>query len=168
MDTKDSTMMIVDKETGLIRGDYRPKDRRRKRPDEYAQVFLSNLCNYYNIRYALHPVIIEILKMMDQNNEIVLDIRKKKIIAQAIGSTPGSLNVMISELKSAGVLMHLEERGNYMVNPNLFGKGNWGKIVSLREKFHATIIDQQTGEKRTVNFEFNSEESDNVPDTNPE
>lgn len=148
---KEDKLMIVGSETGEVRGEYKPRKKKSVNPDKYVQIFIANLCMYNNIKFNLHPVILEILKLMDQNNEIVLDARRKNIISERTGYKTGSIEVMINQLRRDKVLIHLPEKGNYMVNPNYFGRGNWSKIISLRQKFEAVIMDSE-GNKRVVEF----------------
>lgn len=148
---KEDKLIIVGSETGEVRGEYKPRKKKASNPEKYVQIFIANLCMYNNIKFNLHPVILEILRLMDQNNEIVLDARRKNIISEKTGYKTGSIEVMINQLRQDKVLIHLPEKGNYMVNPHYFGRGNWNKIVSLRQKFEAVIMDNE-GNKRLVEF----------------
>ena len=72
-----------------------------------------------------------LLQIVNRNNEIILNMEIKKRIAEEYGLKVSSFDVFLSGLKKKNVIVQ-NGRGCYLLQPNLFGKGNWTDIKKLR------------------------------------
>jgi hypothetical protein len=107
------------------------KNIRHDNEPSYIKLYVSDLCKLNDIPKTGNAVLNELLRLTDYNNEIILNAGIKKRITEKLKIKKGSLDNNISKLKKHKILVNVE-RGIYMLNPNLFGKGKWEDIKKLR------------------------------------
>jgi len=97
----------------------------------FIKLYLKDMCKMYDIPKIGNNVLNELLKLTNYNNEIILNSSIKKRIEADLNLKKGMLDNNLAKLKKAKILKS-EERGIFLLNPNLFGKGNWHDINKLR------------------------------------
>lgn len=123
--------------------------------DTFIKLYIQDLGKLNNLQHKTMLVLFELIKTMDYQNEISVSIGKKKDICKVLdiyNSVKGELatNVVdqhITKLVKANLLFR-KDKGMYIVNANLFGKGKWTDIKSIRMK-----IDYNTKERK-INTEI--------------
>ena len=122
---------VVDHTTGEVRESSTTKVMRIPSEPPFIKLYLADMCKMHNIPKVGNNVLNELLKLTNYNNEIVLNSTIKKRIESELNLKKGMLDNNLTKLKKANILKS-EERGVYLLNPNLFGKGSWHDISKLR------------------------------------
>jgi hypothetical protein len=100
--------------------------------ENYIKVYLKHLTYLHSLPSGLDPLIYELLKLVDYKNRIVLNASIKKDIALSTKKSINTINQYISKLVKHSVILH-KDTGIYVLNPYIFGKGEWKDIIELRE-----------------------------------
>ena len=125
---------------------------RRYRGDEpnYIKLYLADISYMHGLPTTTSDVLNELLQYVTYGTqEIMLNSTAKKRIAEVAGMSSRTLDNRLQELAKSGII-HRVATGTYILNPYLFGKGDWKTISSLRNKnIHLQIIyDKNTGERK--------------------
>jgi hypothetical protein len=135
---------VVDMHTGEIIGNQLEKTTdifKRSDEDGFIKLYLNDLAKLSKVQHKAMLVLFELLKIMDYHNEISVSIGKKKDICKALdiynlvnGEKILGTNIVdqhIFKLIKIGLLMR-KDKGMYIANPSLFGKGKWNDIKEIR------------------------------------
>jgi hypothetical protein len=101
-----------------------------KEPD-YVKLYVADIMKLNNLPRNSGAVMNCLLRSMSYNNIIPAYAPIKRVICKELNIGMDSLNKAIDSLFKAGMLIRIE-RGVYMADPNLFGKGEWKNIKNLR------------------------------------
>lgn len=121
----------VNHETGELKKSSVMKQVKLPSEPPFIKLYLSDICKIYDIPRTGNNILNELLKLTNYNNEIILNSSIKKRIESDLDLKKGMLDNNLTKLKKANILKS-EERGIYLLNPNLFGKGSWHDINRLR------------------------------------
>lgn len=102
-----------------------------EREPEYIKLYLSDIARLKDLPKSAEDVLHLLLKSMSYKNIIPAYAPIKRMICAELGIKMDTLNKAIDRLYNAGILIRIE-RGIYMADPNLFGKGEWKNIKNLR------------------------------------
>lgn len=125
----------------------------------YIKIYLDDIAYLYNVPKAGSSLIFELFNYITYNtNELILNSSVKKKIATKIGITVPSLANLICSLVSKKILKRIDT-GIYMLNPYLFGKGDWQTLKQLRNENIELVIsyDCETNE-RTITTKIEEKE----------
>jgi hypothetical protein len=98
---------------------------------EYVKIYLADIMRLNNLPKSSEMLMNCLLKSMSYNNIIPAYAPIKRMICHELKISMDTLNKGIDNLYKAGILIRIE-RGVYMADPNLFGKGEWKNIKNLR------------------------------------
>lgn len=121
-----------------------------KEPD-YVKLYLSDIQMLNNLPKWTDRILHELLRLMNYRNQIVLNSSIKKEIASEFKVHIKTIDNALVMLVKQNVLIR-KDKGLYMGNPLLFGKGEWKDIRELRLTIH------YTKEGRTMSAEVVQEE----------
>ena len=118
----------------------------------YIKFYLQDIEKLYSLPGGSHRVIFALLKKLDFEGDINLNISvKRKIVASMGWKTVASLDNYISKyLMKNGIFTRIDV-GVYAPNPNLFGCGGWEDIYKRRTGWIKISYNGQ-GKKVTTNF----------------
>jgi len=105
----------------------------------FIKLYLQDLTSIHKCAKKEVDVLVELLKLCDYNNLISVHGATKKNICQLLqifqkdSEVPSvnSFNVILSRLVKKELLIK-KSTGQYLANPNLFGKGKWTDIREIR------------------------------------
>jgi len=97
----------------------------------FIKLYIKDMCKLNDVPKNANKILIALLEYVNYNNEIILSAGLKKRIAKELEITPPSLNNGISRLVKSELICSVE-RGIYLLNPNMFGKGKWKDIKELQ------------------------------------
>lgn len=97
----------------------------------YIKLYLDNLLYLKDLPAGLNTILLSLLKRMNYQNEVILNAGIKRIMSEEIKLSLSSINNAISKFVTAGILIRIE-KGVYLLNPHLFGKGEWANISKIR------------------------------------
>lgn len=139
-----------------------------KLPNEppYIKLYLDDIQKLYNL--PNNTILYELLKRMNFDGEIVLNASEKKKIAAVLDIKIQTIDNYLVKLKAADIFTS-EDKGTYVPNPNLFGKGDWLTILSRRKTYgkkqdksiNMSITYGEDGSK-TVKTQFTGTGDENV------
>jgi len=97
----------------------------------FIKLYIKDMCKLNDVPKNANKILLSLLEYVNYNNEIILNAGLKKRIAKELNITPPSLNNGISRLVKSELICSVE-RGIYLLNPNMFGKGKWKDIKELQ------------------------------------
>lgn len=148
-------------ETGEMTASEKTTKMRFSVEPSYVKLYLDCLLTFKNLSTSLNPILLETLKFMryaspdfkygGQTINITMGIKEE--IAFNTKVTVGRVNQALGDFVKTGVFKRLRN-GTFQVNPNLFGKGDWKDIKSLRSTFDFSTGDVLTEVTSENNVEF--------------
>lgn len=114
------------------------------REPDYIKIYVKDIVRFKDLPTGMDKVLLAIISTMGYNNIILTYMPVKKMIAKELKITISYVNKCISYFVKAGLLIRIE-RGIYLVDPELFGRGKWENINELRLSITYNI---KTGEKK--------------------
>lgn len=102
-----------------------------EREPAFIKMYVADLIRLKDLPKSTNDVLMSLLRSMSYKNIIPAYAPIKKLICSELGIKMVTLNTAIDKLYKAGILVRIE-RGIYMADPNLFGKGDWKNVKSLR------------------------------------
>ena len=139
----------INHETGEVKESTTVRAVKGEEPS-YIKLYLQDISYLYGLPATAGDLMHELLQYVTYGTqEIMLNSTAKKRIAEVTGMSPRTLDNRLQELAKSGII-HRVATGTYLLNPYLFGKGDWKTISSLRNKnIHLQIIyDKNTGERK--------------------
>lgn len=130
-----------------------------KLPSEppYIKLYLDDIQKLYDL--PNNTILYELLRRMNYDGEIVLNSSEKKKIAEKLSIKIQTIDNYLNKLKAADVFSSVA-KGTFLPNPNLFGRGDWLKILDRRKKYNnikLNVIYKPDGSK-TVETKFEEDE----------
>ncbi len=118
--------------------------RRTDGEGNFVKLYITDLGILNKLQHKAMMVLLELVKTMDYKNEISVSIGKKKDMCKELdiynlvkGEKVLGTNIIdqhITKLVKSGLLSR-KDKGMYIANPNLFGKGKWQDIKAIRMQF---------------------------------
>jgi hypothetical protein len=100
----------------------------------FVKLYLDGIQAIYKLNSSNHAVLNELLKITNYGGEIILNPAVKKRICAFLNTSVGTFDNTLLTLKRADIIRQ-KDRGCYMVNPELFGKGPWSEVYKDRAKY---------------------------------
>lgn len=101
-----------------------------KEPD-FVKLYLKDVIRLKDLPKNSENVLNLLLKSMSYKNIIPAYAPIKRMICSELNIPMNTLNKSIDNLYKSGILIRVE-RGIYMADPDLFGKGEWKDVKNLR------------------------------------
>ena len=127
----ESSETIVDSNSGEIVTSKSITKAIVEREPDFVKLYLADIQRLKDLPKNTDKVLHLLLKSMSYKNIIPAYAPVKRLICKELGISMDTLNKAIDNLYKAGVLIRIE-RGIYMADPQLFGKGQWEDIRGLR------------------------------------
>lgn len=138
----------------------------------FIKLYLADILYLNDLQTNQASLLFALLQKMNYDNEIVLNASLKRQIAEKLNVTVGTLDNNLSKF-CKGKILKRQDRGIYIANPNLFGKGQWHQIAQSRtanvdmtinytedgRTFKAVLQEQEAKEKEAKKTEVNKTES---------
>lgn len=100
--------------------------------EDFVMTFTKDLGYLKNLSKGEILVVMGFLKIVNRDNEIILNIAIKERICKEFDLNINSINPLISNLVKKKVIKKSDGRGIYILNTFLFGKGDWASVKKLR------------------------------------
>lgn len=125
----------------------------------YVKLYLDDIQKLYDL--PNNTILYELLRRMNFDGEIVLNSSEKKKIAAKLDIKVQSIDNYLTKLKATNVFDSVE-KGTYLPNPHLFGRGDWLKILDRRKKYNGIKLNvtYSADGSKTVETEFTGEEDE--------
>jgi hypothetical protein len=99
----------------------------------FVKLYLKDLTHLRDLPGWVSGILYELLKKMDYNNEIILNSTVKNRIAKELGVVSKTIDNALGKFVQKQILLR-QDKGIYLANPYLFGKGLWEDIEEIRMK----------------------------------
>jgi predicted transcriptional regulator len=129
----------INNETGEIKTQEEKKVIRIPKEDEYIKIYIKTIGILHNIPASADKILLEIIKYTSYNNRIILTKPVKQDIANNLNISLSRVNNYITTLIKKNILIR-KDRGMYILNPYIFGKGNWHDIYNLRKELRLDVV----------------------------
>ena len=129
----------INNETGEIKTQEEKKVIRIPKEDEYIKIYIKTIGVLHNIPASADKILLEIIKYTSYNNRIILTKPVKQDIANNLNISLSRVNNYITTLIKKNILIR-KDRGMYILNPYIFGKGNWHDIYNLRKELRLDVV----------------------------
>lgn len=120
---------------------------------DYVKVYLKDIIKVKDLPKGTSTVLFALLKRMTYNNDIVISAALRRAIGSEIGLVERTVKKGIEELVKADILIR-KDRGFYLFNPFLFGRGKWTDIRKIR----MTIDYGKSGKEIKTEFQYSENE----------
>lgn len=100
--------------------------------DDFVMTFTKDLGYMKNLSKGEIVVFFGLLQIVNNNNEIVLNTGIKERLSKNFEIKLESINQIIYTLSKKQMIQKTEDRGIYLLNTFLFGKGKWNDIKKMR------------------------------------
>ena len=131
---KHTVREIYDKETGELLTQEDIKDFTVSSEPAFVKLYLDGIQAIYKLNSSNHSILNELLKITSYGGEIILNSAVKKRICAYLNTSIGTFDNSLIALKKADIIAQ-KDRGCYMINPELFGKGAWSEVYKDRAKY---------------------------------
>lgn len=128
----EETTTEKDHQTGEIKTTKHKKSVRLEKEPGYIKLYINDLCKLNDIPNTGNNIINELLSLVNYDNEIALSSGIKNRICETLDIKRGTLDNNLTKLVNQWQLLKKIDTGLYMLNPNIFGKGNWQEVKALR------------------------------------
>jgi len=121
----------MDGSTGEVQNELVITSRHIGTEPEYIKMYIDDILHLSKIPQGLNQVLYALIKLMNYEGQIVLNSSVKKLICTQIGKSMATLDKALTGFVKEEVLMRVD-KGIYLANPYLFGRGNWNDIKKIR------------------------------------
>lgn len=156
----EKTQTITNHETGEITAEQTETITILPKEPPYIKVYLEDIAKIQDLPSGSTNLLYELLKMMNyESNEIFLNSALKRRIAEKLGiKNLKSIDNALTQFHQRNVLIRVD-RGIYMANPNLFGKGTWQQVHRLRRLSVRLIYGEDGSKEIQSDIDFQLEQN---------
>jgi len=141
-----TTHTTVDLSTGEVIKNHESKTTSKEVEPNFVKLYLDDIGRLHGLPPYVSKLLHALAKSMGYKNVVPMYKPIKEMICKDIGIAMESLNKAVVILSKEGILIPVGTgRGLYMMDPNLFGRGKWEDIKSLR-----LSIDYSNGKRRIL------------------
>ena len=117
----------------------------------YVKVYLEDIGKLNGLNPAEQKLINELVFNMGYNNIVPAYKPIKQAIANKLELSYNTVNEAVKSLHKKGILIR-KERGFYIMDPNIFGRGSWKDVKNIR-----MTIDYNDDGSKTINTEVSKQ-----------
>ena len=139
----------INHETGEVKESTTVRAVKGEEPS-YIKLYLQDISYLYGLPATAGDLMHELLQYVTYGTQqIILNASVKEKICEVTGIAKQTLNNRLQDLVNKGIISR-DGRGVFVLNPYLFGKGDWKSVRELRSKnIHLKIMyDKETNTRR--------------------
>lgn len=129
--SKESVVQTINVETGEVVEQINTKTYSVDREPNYIKMYIDDITRLNDLPKGLSPILLELVRTMGYNNIIPAYKPIKMMVCRRLDISLNYLDKSIQKLHKKGILIRIH-RGIYMADPDLFARGKWEDIKSLR------------------------------------
>lgn len=120
-------------ENGVIKSEEKTFRFRSEEPN-YIKIYLEDISYLYSVPKGSSDLIYELFNYTTYGtNEIIINSFVKQKISKKINTTIPTINNNLTKLVQKGIL-NRPGSGVFILNPYLFGKGDWKSVKNMRDE----------------------------------
>ena len=150
--TRDENGNIVEEET--------LRESRVPQEPEYVKLYIRDIGRLIGLTKTENSILFALLNSMSYGNVIAAIRPIKKMISEHTGIAEQTINQTISNFAKRGILIR-KERGIYIADPQLFGKGRFRDIEKLRLTIEYNEDGKQINTERYQKLQSPHDKKDN-------
>lgn len=98
---------------------------------DFIKLYTKDITKLFGLPKSSNSILYQLLRVMDYDNCVALGKHRKEAIANELGITTSTLYNIISIFCKEKIMIRISAT-EYILNPNLFGKGRWTDIKQLQ------------------------------------
>lgn len=142
---------IVDDNSGEILKTSRTEISMFESEPPYVKLYLNDIGRLNGLNTSEQKILNELIFNMGYKNIVPSYKPVKLLIAEKLNMNYNTLNERIKSLCKKGILIR-QARGFYIMDPNLFGRGNWNDIKKIR-----MVVEYNEDGTKTINTEISKQ-----------
>lgn len=136
--TKASIETFVDHSTGEIMQRNERLDFIIKNDEPpYIKLYFEHIAMLSGV--SNYPVMASLLSYIDYDGIVILNKTRKDKICKSSNCSVPTIDRVLNEMLKSGIAQRIT-RWEYLINPNIFGKGAWSDIAKAMERFEKISI----------------------------
>jgi hypothetical protein len=140
--TQELRKEIIDQQTGEVIGGSVEKIGIVPKEPNFVKLYFNDIGLLNDLPKVSTGILYELVKRMDYNGEIMINMGIKKRIAKEINVSLGSIKNSISIYIKKKILFRIDE-GIYKANAYIFGRGEWSDIRKIRLSIEYTPMGRE-------------------------
>lgn len=117
----------------------------------YVKLYLEDIGRLNGLNNSEQKLVNELIFNMGYNNVVPSYKPVKEMIAERLGISYNTVEKGIKALYQKGILIR-KARGFYIMDPNIFGRGSWKDVKSIR-----MVIEYNADGTKTINTEISKQ-----------
>jgi len=142
---------VVEMSTGEVTINKRSEVASFEKEPAYVKLYLNDIGRLKGLNNSEQKLINELVFNMGYNNVVPAYKPVKELIAERLGIKFNTVNEALKSLHKKGILIR-KARGFYIMDPNLFGRGSWKDVKSIR-----MVIDYNSDGTKSINAEVSKQ-----------
>lgn len=122
---------IVDTQTGEVVSVNTLQTFRVDKEPDFVKLYIEDLIKLKNLPSSTNSIMLQFLSFMRYDNTISIHSYEKKAIADKLQIKKVTVDMALTNLCKKSILIRVD-KGTYLANPYLFGKGKWEDVRSIR------------------------------------
>lgn len=136
--TKVESYTTVDSQTGEILSQVERKNYQiRSEEPPYIKLYFEQIAKLSGISNT--PVLASLLTYIDYEGVVIVNRTRKERISKQLSCSVPTIDRVLNEMVSSGISTR-KNRGEYLINPRIFGKGSWVNIAKAIERYEEITI----------------------------
>jgi predicted transcriptional regulator len=127
----------LDFDSGEVKQDFRQRTLQVEKEPDYVKFYLQDILRIKDLSKGSNAVLMALLRRMTYDNKIILIAAIKREISEELNVKIVTINKAIDSFLKADVIIRTD-RGIYVLNPYLFGRGSWEDIRQIRLTIYYT------------------------------
>ncbi len=123
--------ITYDERTGELYSQSSLTTRKISKEPDFIKLYLNDVMLLSDVPKSKSDILYLLLRKMNYDNEITVVASHKRDIAKELDCSMINIDKTLALLVEKSILIR-KERGVYIANPRLFGKGSWEDIEALR------------------------------------
>lgn len=123
------TSVTINDEGEVLEHNYKTVSKVKE--NDFIKLYLSDVGYFHDLQPNQQELLYYFLKKMNYDNQIVVNKAINEMIAKETGKSLSTVKNALTSYVESGILIR-ENRGVYIANPYLFGKGHFENIQKIR------------------------------------
>jgi predicted transcriptional regulator len=127
----------IDFDSGELKHDFRQRTLQVEKEPDYVKLYLQDILKIKDLSKGSNAVLMALLRRMTYDNKIILIAAIKREISEELNIKMVTINKAIDSFLKTDIIRRTD-RGIYVLNPYLFGRGSWEAVRQIRLTIHYT------------------------------
>lgn len=130
----EESSFFIDAETGAIKDVTRRQVTKQETEDNFLKLYVKDMSMLYELNRTEMCVLYELLRKTDYENIVSLNSYMRSKIAEDLNIKANTITIALKGLCNSSLIKKIA-LNTYLINPNVFARGNWSNVKELRVQF---------------------------------